>query len=89
MTKTAVFPIPDLAWQSKSCPCRIYGIAEFCTSLGCSNPHSLIDLMSYSFQPEREGPPILLQVGLIFSSSSELEYSGKLRNMTIIIDEWQ
>lgn len=46
MTKTAVFPIPDLAWQRISCPWRAWGMVLTCTSLGCSNPHSRIALLS-------------------------------------------
>lgn len=46
MTNTAVFPIPDFAWQRISCPCRAWGMVLTCTSLGCSNPHSRIALLS-------------------------------------------
>ena len=39
-TKTAVLPMPDLAWHSTSMPSRQLGMASCCTSDGCSNPKS-------------------------------------------------
>ena len=41
-TKTAVFPIPDTAWQRTSTPRIDSGMHFCCTSEGCSNPQSTI-----------------------------------------------
>ena len=46
MTKTAVFPIPDLAQQSKSLPNNALGMHYYWTSEGFSNAASEIDLFS-------------------------------------------
>lgn len=42
--KTAVFPLPETAWQITSLPIIAYGMHSCCTSEGCSKPHSLIAL---------------------------------------------
>mmetsp|Transcript_12054 Transcript_12054/g.30713 ORF Transcript_12054/g.30713 Transcript_12054/m.30713 type:complete len:205 (-) Transcript_12054:208-822(-) len=45
-TKTAVLPIPDLAWQITSMPRMAWGMHSCWTSEGCSKPQSTIALRS-------------------------------------------
>ena len=49
-TKTAVFPMPDLAWHRTSTPIIDYGMHSYWTSEGCSNPQSPMAFISSGFR---------------------------------------
>mmetsp|Transcript_8954 Transcript_8954/g.33413 ORF Transcript_8954/g.33413 Transcript_8954/m.33413 type:complete len:201 (+) Transcript_8954:669-1271(+) len=55
-TKTAVLPIPDLAWQITSMPKMAWGMHSCWTSLGCSNPQSTIARKSSGFNKKSLNP---------------------------------
>ena len=49
-TKTAVFPMPDLAWQSTSTPMIDCGMHSCYTSEGCSKPQSAMAFINSGFR---------------------------------------
>mmetsp|Transcript_28029 Transcript_28029/g.67331 ORF Transcript_28029/g.67331 Transcript_28029/m.67331 type:complete len:208 (+) Transcript_28029:607-1230(+) len=55
-TKTAVFPIPDLAWHKISVPRMACGNASCCTSEGCSKPQSTMARRSSGFRRKSRKP---------------------------------
>ena len=55
-TKTAVFPIPLLAWQRTSTPRTLWGIHSCWTSEGCSKPQSVIAFMSSGLRRKSLNP---------------------------------
>ena len=60
-TNTAVLPIPDLAWHKMSILSTAWGIHSCCTSEGCSNPLSTMDLRSSGFNKKSRKPELWIE----------------------------
>lgn len=74
MTKTAVFPIPLLAWQMMSVPRIACGITACCTSDGCSKPQSEIAWNSCGFSIKSFHPVLCMAmcVSLLWCSKTSV-----------------
>mmetsp|Transcript_25424 Transcript_25424/g.66556 ORF Transcript_25424/g.66556 Transcript_25424/m.66556 type:complete len:205 (+) Transcript_25424:655-1269(+) len=58
ITKTAVLPIPDLAWQMISVFTIAGGIVSFCTCDGCSKPQSTMARRISGFKRKSRKPEL-------------------------------